>query len=53
MILKKITSLLILASSLFVMTVIASPMSLGLNVQAELKQFSERLEAYNKARQEG
>lgn len=65
MILKKITSLLILASSLFVMTVNASPISQGLNVQAELKQFSERapelnpkvlqlgLEAYSKARQEG
>ena len=65
MILKKITSLLLLASGLFVMTVNASPVSQGANVQAELQQFGERapglnpkvlqlgLEAYNKARQEG
>ena len=42
MILKKITSLLILASRLFVMTVNASPISQGWNVQAELKPFSVR-----------
>lgn len=65
MILKKITSLLLLASGLFVMTVNASPVSQDANVQAELQQFGERapglnpkvlqlgLEAYNKARQEG
>ncbi len=65
MILKKITSLLLLASGLFVMTVNASPISQRVNVQAEMKQLSERapslnpkalelgLEAYNKAREEG
>lgn len=66
MIIKKITSLLALASGLFAMTVnAASPVSQTSSVQTELQQFSNRvsglnpkalqlgLEAYNKARQEG
>ncbi len=65
MILKKITSLLLLASGLFVMTVNASPANQDISLQAELRQFSEQvpglnpkvlqlgLEAYNKAREEG
>lgn len=65
MILKKITSLLLLASGLFVMTVHASPLNKDVNLQTELQQFSGQapglnpkvlklgLEAYNKARKEG
>lgn len=65
MILKKITSLLLLASGLFSIIVNASPVTQGSNVQAELQQLSNQapglsskalqlgLEAYNKARQEG
>lgn len=65
MIFKKITSLLLLASGLFAMTVNASPVSLDASIQSELQQLSERapglnpkalqlgLEAYNKAQEEG
>ncbi len=65
MILKKITSLLLLASGLFAMTVNASPVSLNASMQSELQQLSGRtpglspkalqlgLEAYNKAQEEG
>ncbi|TLY47597.1 MAG: murein L,D-transpeptidase catalytic domain family protein [Gammaproteobacteria bacterium] len=65
MIFKKITSLLLLASGLFAMTVNASPVSLDASMQSELQQLSERapglnpkalqlgLEAYNKAQEEG
>lgn len=64
MILKKITSLLLLASGLFTMAVSASPTN-DLNVQNEINQFRGKatglnpkalqlgLEAYSKARQEG
>ena len=65
MIFKKITSLLLLASGLFAMTVNASPVSLNASRQSELQQLSGRtpglnpkalqlgLEAYNKAQEEG
>lgn len=65
MIFKKITSLLLLASGLFAMTVNASPVSLNASMQSELHQLSGRtpglnpkalqlgLEAYNKAQEEG
>lgn len=65
MIFKKITSLLLLASGLFAMTVNASPVSLNASMQSELQQLSGRtpglnpkalqlgLEAYNKAQEEG
>ena len=65
MIFKKITSLLLLASGLFAMTVNASPLNLDASMQSKLQQLGARapglspkalqlgLEAYNKGRQEG